>query len=85
MDDHRFKHPSREAKRQLIEKGIFKTGIMPLGTCFTERGLEAIQLHASDLPQNIRSLSKISAANILSRLGASIISVTFSSFSDERR
>jgi len=43
---------------------------MNLSTCFTERGPEAIQLHASDLPENIRSLSKISAANFLSRLGA---------------
>ena len=43
---------------------------MPLSTCFTERGPEAIQLLASDLPENIRSLSKNSAANVLSRLGA---------------
>ena len=74
-----------EGKKAVNWKEIFKTGIMPLSTCFTERGLEAIQLHASDLPENIRSLSKISAANILSRLGASITSVTFSCFSGERR
>ena len=37
---------------------------MPLRTCFTERGREAVQLHASDLPEIIRSLSKISAVNI---------------------
>ena len=42
---------------------------MPLSTCFTERGPEAIQMHTYDLPENIRSL-KISPVNILSRLGA---------------
>ena len=42
---------------------------MPLSTCFTVRGPEAIQMHAHDLPENIRSL-KISPVNILSRLGA---------------
>ena len=76
------------AKKAVNWKGILETG-MPLSTCFTERGPEAIQLLAFDLPENIRPLSKISAANILSRLGAtksprgpqiaSIRSVTFSS------
>ena len=56
-------------KKVVNWKGIFKTE-MPLSTCFTERGPEAIQLLASDLPENIRSLSKNSAANVLSRLGA---------------
>ena len=56
-------------KKAVNWKGIFKTG-MPLSICFTERGPEAIQLLASDLPENIRSLSKNSAANVLSRLGA---------------
>ena len=50
-------------KKAVDWKGIFKTGI-PLSTCFTERGPEAIQLRASDLPENIRSPSKISAVNI---------------------
>ena len=50
-------------------KEIFETGML-LSNCFTERGPEAIQLLASDLPENIRSLSKISAVNILSRFGA---------------
>ena len=56
-------------KKAVNWKGIFKTE-MPLSTCFTEPGPEAVQLLASDLPGNIRSLSKNSAANILSRLGA---------------
>ena len=56
-------------KKAVNWKGIFKTE-MPLSTCFTEPGPEAIQLLASDLPENIRSLSKNSAANVLSRLGA---------------
>ena len=56
-------------KKAVNWKGIFKTG-MPLSTCLTKRGPEAIQLHASDLLENIRSLSKISPVNILSRLGA---------------
>ena len=51
------------AKKAVNWKGIFNMG-MPLRTCFTERGREAVQLHASDLPENIRSLSKISAVNI---------------------
>ena len=68
MDDHRLKRPIG-GKKAVNWKGIFKTG-MPLSTCFTKRGPEAIQLHASDLLENVRSLSKISSVNILSRLGA---------------
>ena len=63
-------------KKAVNWKGIFKTG-MPLSTCFTERGPEAIQLHASDLPENMRFLSKISPVNIpvplLSHLGSNKI------------
>ena len=56
-------------KKAVNWKEIFKTGML-LSTCFTERRPEAIQLHASNLPENIRSLSKISPVKILSRLGA---------------
>jgi len=68
MDDHRFKHPT--GKKAVNWEGIFKTGI-PLSTYCTKRSPEAIQMHASDLPEKIRSLNKTSPVNILRpRLGA---------------
>ena len=56
-------------KKAVNWEGIFKTGI-PLSTYFTKRSPEAIQMHASDLPEKIRSLNKTSPMNILPRLGA---------------